>query len=79
MFSGIKNAVIKNYLGKLSNDHKTTVLGIALGALQASQVDFVKLMGGDHTEIIKAAGAVFMAVLGYYINKMDPPKPPEAK
>jgi len=77
MLSGVKAAIVKSFVGSIasSNDTKTTVLGIAAGAVVAAQIDFGKLLKGDGTEIGKAAGAVVAALIGYYTNKPDQASP----
>ena len=71
MVTFVKAAFAKGLLGKVAsdNDTKTTVLGLAAGALLAGQIDFGKLMAGDSGEIGKAAGCVVAAAIGYYTNK----------
>ena len=54
---------------KLSNDRKTTLLGVAFGALTAAQIDPARLLHGDKGQILKAIGALTATVWGYYTNK----------
>jgi len=53
----------------LSNDRKTTLLGVAFGALTAAQIDPARLLHGDKGQILKAIGALTATVWGYYTNK----------
>ena len=71
MFTFIKTDFAKSFLDKLKsdNDTKTTVLGIAAGALLTANLDWPKLFRGDSTELGKAAGAVVAVLIGYYTNK----------
>ena len=58
-------------LGQLAhnNDTKTTMLGLAAGALLTSQLDFGKLLQKDPDELGKAAGVVIAVLIGYWTNK----------
>lgn len=53
----------------LNNDTKTTILGLAAGALLAAGIDWGKFFVGDHAEWSRAAGAVIVGLLGYWTNK----------
>jgi hypothetical protein len=71
MLTFAKAAFAKSFVGSLAkdNDKKTTLLGIAAGALVASQLDWGKLIQADGAECGKAAGAVVAVLIGYYTNK----------
>jgi len=63
----------------MNNDIKTTAIGVALGAVQASQVDFNQVVAGNKAEIIKLITAVGFALLGYFSNKHPQvPTPPKS-
>lgn len=53
----------------MNKDNVTTVLGVILGALVASQVDYAKLLAGEHNEIAKVVGCVVLALNGWLTNK----------
>ena len=55
----------------MTNDGKATVIGAVLAALQATQIDYHKLITGDINELAKALSAGTVAVLGFYINKKE--------
>jgi hypothetical protein len=73
MITFIKVRFTKSMLGQLAhnNDTKTTMLGLAAGALLASQLDFGKLLQKDPDELGKAAGVVIAVLIGYWTNKPD--------
>ena len=62
----------------LTNDNKTTVLGILGAALLAARLDWAALLKGDAAQLGLAVGVGVTALLGYYTNKTDakPAKPP---
>lgn len=65
------NSGVNGALGKVTNNHKTTILGAILAALQMSGVDWVKLSQGDLGEAGKAGAAAITALLGWLINKPE--------
>lgn len=67
----IFDRVVKGEVDRMSNDHKATILGAMLAALQAGNIDYPKLVSLDLTEVGKALAALVTAVLGYYINRKD--------
>lgn len=71
MLTFVKVDFIKALLGKVSNDNKTTILGVLAGALLVAQVNWTLLLKGDSTQIGYAAGALVTALLGYYTNKPE--------
>lgn len=66
---------LKGAYKAMNNDKKTSVLGVILAAIIALNVDYSAVFRLDPTEIGKLAGAVLTAVLGYYVNRGDKPKP----
>jgi len=71
MLGFVKADFAKALVGKISNDNKATILGVALAGLMASRLDWGLLMKGDSSQMGVAVGAVVTAVLGYYTNKKD--------
>lgn len=61
---------IEGYYKAMSNDAKTTLLGLVLGALTASNLDWGKLVSGDKTQVKLAVGAVVVTAFGYLTNKV---------
>jgi hypothetical protein len=71
----IKAQIVKTTLSNLANnnDLKTTILGVVLAGVQASNLDYGKLLQGDSTQIANAITAVLLAVFGYFTNKKAKP------
>lgn len=55
---------------------KTTSIGAILSVVVATNIDYGKLIGGDHQEIGKLIGALLIGALGYY--SADLPKTTQA-
>lgn len=55
----------------MSNDNKSTWLGVVSGAVMATHIDWALLLKGDHTQISTLVGAVVFAAWGYYTNRKD--------
>jgi len=73
--SWIVNREVRSWLkGRyktMSNDKKTTVLGVILAALIAANIDYGSALLGNLVEISKAAGVVLVAVGGFLVNRPD--------
>jgi hypothetical protein len=71
MITFIKADFAKALLSRVANDNdtKTTILGLAAGALLAANLNWGLLFKGDSGELGKAAGAVIAVLIGYYTNK----------
>ena len=58
-----------SFLEKIKQSHlPSTLWGIALGAAQAANVDYAKLLAGDETERGKLIAAVATAVIGFFFR-----------
>lgn len=69
LVGAVKNKVIGNIIAKLAaSEPKTTLLGAALAALIAANVNYDKLLQFDPQEIAKAVAALLVALLGYFTN-----------
>jgi hypothetical protein len=68
---------LREMLRKVSNDDKASILGIVAGALVATKLDWGLLLKGDTAQMGTAAGAVIVAVIGFYTNRPDKRKPAE--
>jgi hypothetical protein len=64
--------IFASLLNLVSNDNKTTIVGVVAAALIATKLDWALLLKGDSAQIATAAVAVLTAVFGYYTNKKDP-------
>lgn len=54
-------------LNKLQDSsHQATVIGGILSTIQLSQIDWNKVVAGDHAEIVKVALAIGTALFGYF-------------
>jgi len=53
----------------MNKDLATTIGGLVLSALVASQVDYVLLFAGDKAELAKVAAALVLAFQGWLTNK----------
>jgi hypothetical protein len=62
----------------MNNDKKASVLGVVLAAIIAANVDYSKVAQLDPAACGALAGALVTAILGWFINKPDKAKPPEA-
>jgi len=75
MLTFAKVDFIKALLSKVSNDNKTTILGFIASGLMAAKLDWGLLLKGDSGQLGILAGAIVTALLCYYTNKPDQPKP----
>lgn len=71
MLTFIKADFAKALLGKISNDNKTTILGIIAAALISTKLDWGLLFKGDSAQLGTAAGAVVTALVCFYMNRPD--------
>jgi hypothetical protein len=71
MLGFVKADFAKALVGKISNDNKTTILGVVAAALLATKLDWGLLLKGDSAQVGTAVGVVITALLGYYTNKKD--------
>lgn len=75
--TAIEGSFVKKFISGIANkDHGTTLLGFVAGSLVVANIDFNKLLQGDHTELSKAVGTLVLAAFGYLTNK-DSSEPKE--
>jgi hypothetical protein len=55
-------------------DHLATVIGLIMAAIQGAQIDWVRLLAGDRTEVGKLGSAVAIAIFGLITNKVPATK-----
>lgn len=64
------NRAVKGRLKAMNTDKGTTILGVVIGGVVAANIDYSKLLAGDHTEVSKGIGAVVIALFGWLTNKV---------
>ena len=61
--------MMQSFWDRIKTSHlPSTLWGIVLGAAQAANIDWAKLMAGDETERGKLIAAVATAVVGFFFR-----------
>ena len=68
------NRKIKGAYNSMSNDGKTSILGVVLAAIIGTQIDWTKVFHLDPATWGQLAAAVVVAVMGWLTNKPDKAK-----